>query len=95
MKNELISQNEINESISWIKEAFTLSIASEEEYKEHIGRLDKQLLTRTTLKEHDITVIDLFLLSGVKKNSFNEKYLGQLVNLKRWADWIQSLLGIE
>jgi len=95
LKNGYASPDETAECISWVKEAFILSIAPEEEYKEHLNRLNKTLLIRTTLKGHGITVIDLFVLSGIKRNLFNGKYLEQFVNLKRWAIWIQRLLGIE
>ncbi len=79
----------------YVSRAFLLSFADEAELTRLFQELDTLLAARTTLLRFRITPADLLVISGLKRNPMSEKVMGPFTNVKRWAEWVQGLLGID
>jgi len=81
----------------FIEKGFKISIATESEsIINYLSELDRELSIKTTILYHCITMADLFLICGLKKNAlFTLDLQRKYTHLNRWIEWVQGLLGVD
>ncbi len=87
---------EVKQFASWLVRGYKLSLYDDLKLLEELRVLDRYFSIRTTVMDYRITMADLYLLSGLKRNDkFTPELQAKHTNLARWIDWVQGLLGVE
>ena len=92
----LIGYEEVREFREWIIKGYRSSISDAQNMKKMLEDLNSYLSIRSTVLAHKITMADLFLVSGLKRNEkFTITMQAQYPHINRWVEWVQNLLGVE